>query len=195
MPDKERILSASQAILEATDQIMKKDSNLILIGEGINDPKAIFGTTSNLSLKYGKSRVIESPISENGITGIAIGLAINNFKVLLIHQRVEFALLSIEQIFNNAAKSFYVTNGKHRVPIVIRMIIGRGWGQGPAHSQSLETIFSYIPGLKVLIPSSAYDAKGMLISAFNDPNPVLILEHRWLHFVTGFVPKKFIKQI
>ena len=109
-----------------------------------------------------KVRIIESPISENGITGIAIGLAINNFKVLLIHQRVEFALLSIEQIFNNAAKSFYVTNGKHSVPIVIRMIIGRGWGQGPAHSQSLETIFSYIPGLKVLIPSSAYDAKGML---------------------------------
>ena len=153
-------------------------------------PKGIFGTTSNLSKKYGKNRVIESPISENGITGISIGLAINNFKVLLIHQRVEFALLSIEQIFNNAAKSFYVTNGKHKVPIVIRMVIGRGWGQGPAHSQSFETIFSYVPGLKVLIPSSAYDAKGMLISAINDPNPVLILEHRWFHYVTGSVPKK-----
>ncbi len=188
--NKNRIISASQAILEATDQTLKKDKSLILIGEGINDPKGIFGTTSNLSKKYGKNRVIESPISENGITGISIGLAINNFKVLLIHQRVEFALLSIEQIFNNAAKSFYVTNGKHKVPIVIRMVIGRGWGQGPAHSQSFETIFSYVPGLKVLIPSSAYDAKGMLISAINDPNPVLILEHRWFHYVTGSVPKK-----
>ena len=148
MPDKERILSASQAILEATDQIMKKDSNLILIGEGINDPKAIFGTTSNLSLKYGKSRVIESPISENGITGIAIGLAINNFKVLLIHQRVEFALLSIEQIFNNAAKSFYVTNGKHRVPIVIRMIIGRGWGQDLHIHKVLKLFFHIYQDLK-----------------------------------------------
>ena len=88
--------------------LYSKDKSLILIGEGINDPKGIFGTTSNLSKKYGKNRVIESPISENGITGISIGLAINNFKVLLIHQRVEFALLSIEQIFNNAAKSFYV---------------------------------------------------------------------------------------
>ncbi len=187
---KKRTLTASQAILEATNQIMKKDSSLILIGEGVSDPNGIFGTTSNLLKKHGKKRVIESPISENGITGIAIGLAINNFKVLLIHQRVEFALLSIEQIFNNAAKSFYVTNGKHNVPIVIRMVIGRGWGQGPAHSQSLETIFSCIPGLKVLIPSSAYDAKGMLISAINDPNPVLILEHRWFHYVKGFVPKK-----
>jgi len=190
MQNKKRILSASQAIHEATDQTLKKDKNLILIGEGINDPKGIFGTTSNLYKKYGKTRVIESPISENGITGISIGLAINNFKVILIHQRVEFALLSIEQIFNNAAKSFYVTNGKHNVPIVIRMVIGRGWGQGPAHSQSLETIFSYVPGLKVLIPSSAYDAKGMLITAINDPNPVLILEHRWFHYVRGSVPKK-----
>ena len=190
---KKRILTASEAILEATDQIMKKDKNLIIIGEGVNDPKGIFGTTINLYEKYGKVRIIESPISENGITGIAIGLAINNFKVLLIHQRVEFALLSIEQIFNNAAKSFYVTNGEHSVPIVIRMVIGRGWGQGPAHSQSLETIFSYVPGLKVLIPSSAYDAKGMLISAICDPNPVLILEHRWFHYVKGFVPKKIYK--
>ena len=166
--------------------MMKKDNNLILIGEGINDPKGIFGTTINLSKKYGEKRAIESPISENGITGIAIGLGINNFKVLLVHQRVEFALLSIEQIFNNAAKSFYVTNGQHNVPIVIRMVIGRGWGQGPAHSQSLETIFSYIPGLKILIPSSAYDAKGMLVSAISDPNPVIILEHRWFHYVEGW---------
>ncbi len=193
MPSNKRIISASQAILEATDQFMKKNSNLVLIGEGINDPKGIFGTTSNLSKKYSKNRVIESPISENGITGIAIGLAINNFKVLLVHQRVEFALLSVEQIFNNAAKSFYVTNGIHKVPLVIRMVIGRGWGQGPAHSQSLETVFSCIPGLKVLIPSSAYDAKGMLISALQDPNPVLILEHRWFHYVTGNVPKKIYK--
>ena len=92
-----------------------------------------------------RTRAIESPISENGITGIAIGLGINNFKVLLIHQRVEFALLSIEQIFNNAAKSFYVTNGQHNVPIVIRMVIGRGWGQGPAHSQSLGNNFFLCP--------------------------------------------------
>jgi len=193
MPNKDRILSASEAILEATDQMMKKDNNLILIGEGINDPKGIFGTTINLSKKYGEKRAIESPISENGITGIAIGLGINNFKVLLIHQRVEFALLSIEQIFNNAAKSFYVTNGQHNVPIVIRMVIGRGWGQGPAHSQSLETIFSYIPGLKILIPSSAYDAKGMLVSAISDPNPVIILEHRWFHYVEGVVPSNIYK--
>ena len=193
MPKIKRLLSASEAILEASDQMMKKDNKLILIGEGINDPKGIFGTTSNLFKKYGKDRVIESPISENGITGVSIGLSINGFKVLLIHQRVEFALLSLEQIINNAAKSFYVSNGKHNVPIVIRMVIGRGWGQGPAHSQSLETIFSGTPGLKVIIPSTPYDAKGMLISSIFDPNPVLILEHRWFHFVKGEVPKRIYK--
>ena len=193
MPKVKRILSASEAILEASNQMMKKEKKLILIGEGINDPKGIFGTTSNLFKIYGKERVIESPISENGITGVTIGLSINGFKVLLIHQRVEFALLSLEQIINNAAKSFYVSNGKHNVPIVIRMVIGRGWGQGPAHSQSLETVFSSTPGLKVIIPSTPYDAKGMLISSIIDPNPVLILEHRWFHYVKGDVPKIIYK--
>ena len=185
-----RIISSSEAILEATDQYLKKSKNFLVIGEGVNDPKGIFGTTLDLSKKYGQHRVIESPISENGITGISIGLSLTGFKVLLVHQRVEFALLSIEQIFNNAAKSLYVTNGKHNIPIVIRIIIGRGWGQGPAHSQSLETIFSYIPGLKVIIPSNPYDAKGMLVSSISDPNPVIILEHRWVHNLRGKVPKK-----
>lgn len=193
MPKVKRILSASEAIFEASNQMMKKEKKLILIGEGINDPKGIFGTTSNLFKIYGRERVIESPISENGITGVTIGLSINGFKVLLIHQRVEFALLSLEQIINNAAKSFYVSNGKHNVPIVIRMVIGRGWGQGPAHSQSLETVFSSTPGLKVIIPSTPYDAKGMLISSIIDPNPVLILEHRWFHYVKGDVPKIIYK--
>ena len=193
MPKIKRLLSSSEAILEASDQMMKRDNKLILIGEGINDPKGIFGTTSNLFKIYGKDRVIESPISENGITGVSIGLSINGFKVLLIHQRVEFALLSLEQIINNAAKSFYVSNGKHNVPIVIRMVIGRGWGQGPAHSQSLETVFSSTPGLKVIIPSTPYDAKGMLISSIFDPNPVLILEHRWFHYVKGDVPRRIYK--
>ena len=189
--NKKRIISASEAILEATDLYLKKDTNFLILGEGVNDPKGIFGTTLGLSRIYGKDRIIESPISENGMTGISIGLSMNNFKVLLIHQRVEFALLSLEQIFNNAAKSHFVSNGNHSVPLVIRMIIGRGWGQGPAHSQSLETIFSYVPGLKVLMPSSAYDAKGMLLSSINDLNPVIILEHRWFHFVSGYVPKRF----
>ena len=190
MQTSKRIISVSEAILESTEQYLKKFNDCIVIGEGINDPKGIFGTTLNLSKKFGKARIIESPISENGVTGISIGLSMNDFKVLLVHQRTEFALLSLEQIFNNAAKSYYVSNGSYNVPIVIRMIIGRGWGQGPAHSQSLETVFSYIPGLKVLMPSSAYDAKGMLWSALEDPNPVLIIEHRWLHYVKGVVPKK-----
>ncbi len=193
MHKNKRIITASEAILESTEQYLDKFKNFIVIGEGVNDPKGIFGTTLNLFKKFGNSRIIESPVSENGITGISIGLSMNHFKVLLVHQRVEFALLSLEQIFNNAAKSFYVSNGTHKIPIVIRMIVGRGWGQGPAHSQSLETIFSHIPGLKVLMPSSPYDAKGMLWSALEDPNPVLIIEHRWFHYVRGYVPKKNYK--
>ncbi len=193
MQKNKRIITSSDAILEATEQYLKKHQNFVVIGEGVSDPKGIFGTTLNLQKKFGNQRIIESPISENGMTGISIGLSMNSFKVLLIHQRVEFALLSLEQIFNNAAKSFYITNGVHNIPIVIRMIIGRGWGQGPAHSQSLETIFSYIPGLKVLMPSSPFDAKGMLWSALEDPNPVLILEHRWFHYTTGNVPKASFK--
>tara|TARA_B100000989_G_scaffold275171_1_gene234517 strand:+ start:277 stop:1374 length:1098 start_codon:yes stop_codon:yes gene_type:complete len=193
MQNKKRIINSANAIKEATQQMLDKDKNLVIMGEGVCDPKAIFNTTKDLQKKFGRSRVIETPISENGLTGITIGLSINKIKVILIHQRVEFALLSLEQIFNNAAKTFFVSNGIHNIPIVIRMVIGRGWGQGPAHSQSLETIFSYIPGLKVIMPGTAKDAKGMLISAIEDPNPVLILEHRWFHYVTGDVPKKIFK--
>ena len=184
-----RKISTSDALLEATKQAMLREPGMIVIGEGVSDPKAIFGTTSGLLEEFGPRRVIETPIAENGLTGIAIGAALSGLKPLFIHQRVEFALLALEQIFNNAAKMHYVTNGKHTVPLTIRLIFGRGWGQGPAHSQSLESIFAHIPGLKVLLPSNPYDAKGMLSAAMKDPNPVVMLEHRWIHSIIGEVPE------
>jgi pyruvate dehydrogenase E1 component beta subunit len=110
--------------------------------------------------------------------------------VIALH-RVEFSLLAFEQIVNNAAKAHYISNGQHRVPLVIRMVVGRGWGQGPEHSQSLEAIFAHFPGLKVVMPAFAADAKGMLIAAIEDDNPVIFIEHRWLHSASGHVPEGY----
>jgi pyruvate/2-oxoglutarate/acetoin dehydrogenase E1 component len=184
-----RIISVAQAIREATDLAMARDNRVYIVGEGVADPKGIFGTTGGLLDKYGPERVVEMPISENGMTGVAIGSAIGGQRPIMVHQRVDFALLAMEQLVNNAAKARYVSSGHHKVPMVVRMIIGRGWGQGPAHSQSLETLFAYLPGLKLVMPATAYEAKGLLIAAIEDDNPVIFLEHRWVHYSTGRVPE------
>ncbi len=185
-----RILNAASAIHEATVQAMRADRRVIVLGEGVNDPKAIFGTTANLASEFGKHRCLEMPLSENGFTGMAVGAAMLGTRPIVIHQRVEFALLALEQLANNAAKLHYVSNGAHRVPLVVRLIVGRGWGQGPAHSQSLEALFAYIPGLKVVMPSGAADAKSLLLAAIADDSPVIFIEHRWVHYATGHVPER-----
>jgi pyruvate/2-oxoglutarate/acetoin dehydrogenase E1 component len=183
----ERVIDAASAIREALDLVLARKPNAYVIGEGVCDPKAIFGTTAGLLAKYGPKRVVEMPVAENGLTGIAIGSALLGQRPIMIHQRVDFALLALEQLFNNAAKTYYVSNGRHSVPLVVRMIVGRGWGQGPAHSQSLESIFAHIPGLKVVMPSIPADCKGLLIGAVEDGNPVMFIEHRWIHYVKGKV--------
>ena len=167
---------------------MELDPSVYIMGLGVTDPKGIFGTTLGLEKKFGSKRVLDMPVAENGMTGIAIGSALVGMRPILTHQRVDFMLLSLDQIINNAAKWHYMFGGKMRVPLVIRMIIGRGWGQGPQHSQSLQALFAHIPGLKVVMPSTAYDAKGLLISAIEDNNPVIFIEHRWLYNITGIVP-------
>mgnify|MGYP006084214747 CR=1 FL=1 len=188
-----RKLEFNKSINEALEISMKKNSKVILLGLGVDDPKSIFGTTHNLVEKFGKKRVFDMPTAENGMTGIAIGASLSGFFPVITHQRVEFALLSMEQIINQAAKWFYMNAGQMSVPIVIRLIVGRGWGQGPQHSQSLENLFSSIPGLKVVCPSSARDAKGLLISSIEDKNPVIFYEHRWLHQTYSDVPKGYYK--
>ncbi|HEX2874257.1 MAG TPA: thiamine pyrophosphate-dependent enzyme [Polyangiaceae bacterium] len=184
-----RVISAAAAIHEATVQAMRADRRVIVLGEGVNDPKAIFGTTANLAKEFGAGRCLEMPLAENGFTGMAVGAAVLGTRPIVIHQRVEFALLALEQLANNAAKLHYVSNGQHRVPLVVRLIVGRGWGQGPAHSQSLEALFAYLPGLKVVMPSSAADAKRLLLASIADENPVIFIEHRWVHYATGHVPE------
>jgi len=182
-----RILSAADAIREATAAAMDRDDRVFVMGEGATDPKGIFGTTSGLVERFGPERVMEMPVAENGWTGIAIGAALMGQRPILVHQRVEFCLLAMEQLVNNAAKIHYVSGGRHRAPLVVRLVVGRGWGQGPAHSQSLEALFAHVPGLKVVMPSSAADAKGLLLGAIEDDGPVVVLEHRWVHYATGHV--------
>ncbi len=181
----------AQAINSATEIMMEKDPTTMLYGLGVPDPKGIFGTTLDLHKKFGNERVMDMPTAENGMTGVAIGSAIMGMRPIMTHQRVEFALLAIEQIFNQAAKWHYMTAGQLKVPMVIRLIIGKGWGQGPQHSQSLEAIFAHIPGLRVVMPATPYDAKGLLISSIEENNPVIYMEHRWLHNTHGEVPEGY----
>jgi pyruvate dehydrogenase E1 component beta subunit len=188
--DHSREITYAEAIREATELAMDEDPSVVLMGLGVPDPKGIFGTTSGLREKFGSTRVLDAPISENALTGMVIGGALAGLKPILTHQRVDFALLSLEQIINQAAKWYYMFDGRGgSVPIVIRMIIGRGWGQGPQHSQSLHSLFAHIPGLRVVAPSTPNEAKGVLLSAIKDPNPVIYLEHRWLHGLKGPVDK------
>ena len=185
----ERLITAAEAIREGLDAALGEHPEAYLIGEGVTDPGGIFGTTKGLLEKYGPQRVMDMPVSENGLTGIAVGSALMGQRPIMTHQRVDFALLCLEQLFNAAAKSHYVTNGHHRVPLTVRMVIGRGWGQGPQHSQCLDTLFAHIPGLKVVMPTFPADFKGMLLSSIDDDNPVIFLEHRWLHYASGHVPE------
>lgn len=186
----ERCLSFAKAILEATDQCIAADTSVYIIGLGVTDPKGVFGTTIGLEGKYGSRRVLDMPVSENGMTGIAIGSAIMGMRPIMTHQRIDFMLLAMDQIINNAAKWHYMFDGKMKVPLVIRLIVGQGWGQGPQHSQSLQAIFAHIPGLKVVMPATPYDAKGLFIESVRDDNPVIFIEHRWLHNITGHVPEE-----
>jgi pyruvate dehydrogenase E1 component beta subunit len=175
--------------LEATDQAMAADPAVYVMGLGVPDPKGTFGTTLGLQEKYGPNRVMDMPTSENAMTGVAIGSAIAGMRPIMTHQRVDFFLLALDQLINNAAKWHYMFGGQMRVPLVIRLMIGRGWGQGPQHAQTLHSLFAHIPGLKVVMPSTPYDAKGLLLSSIDDDHPVVFLEHRWLHGVYGDVPE------
>ncbi len=188
-----RKLTYAQAILEATDQCLAKDKSVYIMGLGVTDPKGVFGTTLGLEKKYG-NRLMDMPVAENAMTGVAIGSCLMGMRPILTHQRVDFMILSLDQIINNAAKWHYMFGGKMKVPLVIRMLIGRGWGQGPQHSQSLQSLFAHIPGLKVVMPVTAYDAKGLLISAVEDDNPVIFIEHRWLYGISDYVPEKMYRE-
>nr|ACA21554.1 acetoin dehydrogenase beta chain [Candidatus Pelagibacter ubique] len=160
---------------------MKKNSRIISFGLGIDDPKNIFGTTKNLQKKFGLNRIFDTPTSENAMTGIGVGLSLDGFIPIMVHQRLDFFLLAMDQLVNSAAKWKYMFGGGNNVKMLIRLIIGRGWGQGPTHSQNLQTWFAHVPGLKVVSPTFPSDARKGIVNAINENGPVIFLEHRWLH--------------
>ena len=185
----ERKLSYVDAIREATDQEMARDSSVVVFGLDVDDPKAIQGTTRGLQEKYGPERVFGTPLSEDGMTGIAIGMALAGLRPMHIHIRMDFLLLAMNQLINVAAKARYMYGGQVHVPVVVRAMIGKSWGQGAQHSQALYSFFMHVPGVKVVAPTTPYDAKGCLIHAIRDNDPVLYIEHRILHFQSGPVPE------
>lgn len=182
------MMTFAKAINDGLSVAMTIDSNVICYGLGATDPKGMFGTTLGLYEKFGPERVFDMPTSENAMTGIGIGAALYGLRPILTHQRLDFALLSMDQLVNNAAKWRFMFGRQRGVPLTVRMILGRGWGQGPTHSQNLQAWFAHIPGLKVVMPSSAGDAKGLLLASIFDDDPVIFLEHRWLHNLQGEVP-------
>lgn len=185
-----RGITYREALLEATAQMLASDKSVFVLGEGVDDSGGVFGTTRDLHKKFGKERVIDTPLAENGVTGIAVGAALAGMRPILVHMRVDFMPLSMDQIMNHAAKWHYMFGGKVSVPLTIRSIIGRGWGSAAQHSQSLQSLFAHIPGLKVVMPATPYDAKGMLRSSVYDGNPVVFIEHRWLYEHLGHVPEE-----
>ena len=183
-----RRLSYVDAVREATDQEMARDQSVILFGLDVDDPKAIQETTRGLAPKYGPARVFGTPLSEDAMTGTAVGMALAGLRPIHVHIRMDFLMLAMNQLVNVAAKSRYMFGGRVSVPLVVRSIIGKSWGQGAQHSQGLYSFFMHVPGLKVVAPATPYDAKGCLIAAVRDDNPVLYVEHRLLHFQHGPVP-------
>ncbi len=188
--ESKRVISYRQAINEALRQEMERDEKVFVYGLDVDDHKRTFGSGEGLLEQFGAKRYFSTPLSEDAMMGLGIGAAINGLRPVNVHIRVDFLLLAMNQLANMAASLHYGSNGKLSVPLVIRAIIGRGWGQGFQHSKTMQSVFAHIPGLKVVMPTTPYDAKGMLISAIRDNNPVLILEHRLLYWQEGLVPEE-----
>lgn len=182
-----RTLSYREALNEALVEEMARDERVFVFGLDVPDHKRIFGSTKGLVERFGPERCFGTPLSEEAMTGLALGAAISGLRPVHVHIRVDFLILALNQLFNMVSNLRYVTGGYHKVPLVIRAIIGRGWGQGAQHSKSLQSVFAHVPGLKVVMPTTPNDAKGLLVSAIRDDNPVLVLEHRWLYDVSGEV--------
>ncbi|WP_366510401.1 alpha-ketoacid dehydrogenase subunit beta [Marivita sp.] len=183
-----RELSYAEAIREAMDIAMVRDERVILMGEDIGVYGGAFGVTGDLVEKYGTDRVMDTPISELGGAGVAVGAAMTGLRPIFEFQFSDFATLGMEQIVNQAAKIRYMLGGAVSVPVVMRFPSGSGTGAAAQHSQSLEAWTAHVPGLKVVQPATPADAKGLLLAALEDPDPVMIYEHKILYKMKGHVP-------
>ena len=183
-------MTYTEAVLQSTRTAMRENPNVVVLGQGVNDFKGIFGTTLGLAEEFGVDRVVDTPLAEDGMTGVAIGAALNGLYPIQTHIRADFALLAMNQIVNHAASYKYMFGGQFEVPMLIRMVIGRSWGQGAQHSKSLQSVFGHIPGLMVLMPASAdsiLESYPYVIA--NHRGPVISLEHR-LMFDVQFLERE-----
>jgi acetoin:2,6-dichlorophenolindophenol oxidoreductase subunit beta len=184
-----RKLQYSLAINEALHQMMATDETVFLIGQGVKSPWYVGNTTQGLLDRFGEDRVIDTPISENSITGAAVGSAIAGMKAIVIHPRMDFMFFAMDPIVNQAANWHYMNGGKASVPVVFWGIINRYGEQAAQHSQAIHGLFANIPGLKVVMPATAYDAKGLMIESIQDPNPIVFVDERLLYRVEDPVPE------
>jgi pyruvate dehydrogenase E1 component beta subunit len=185
-----RVTSYVQALREAIEHAMKNDSSVFLLGQGVDDPGGMFGVTKGFKEIYGPSRVFDTPVSEEGMTGICNGAALMGMRPIYFHNRPDFLLLAFNQIVNHGSKLHWMDNGTNSVPLVIWSAIGRGWGSGPQHSQAIQGLLLGVPGIRIVMPSTPYDAKGLMTTAIRDNNPVIFIEHRWLMRREGIVPEE-----
>ena len=188
-PAEGRVVAYPKAINEALDLALGRDARVFVLGQGVDDPSAMFGCTRGLKEKYGGERVFDTPVAEESVMGVSAGAAMNGMRPVFMHNRPDFILLTFNQLVNHASKYHYMDNGKTLVPMVVWSAIGRGWGSGSQHSQSIQGLLLGVPGLKIVMPSTPHDAKGLLLSAISDNNPVLVFEHRWLMKKDGVVPE------
>lgn len=185
-----RRIDFAGAIREAMWQEMERDPSVFVFGIGVPNSDNVFGTTKGLQDRFGSDRFFDTPLSEDAMTGFGLGAAINGLRPIHIHIRVDFLILAMNQLVNMLSTYSYSTLGQGKAPMVIRAIVGRGWGQGYQHSKSLHSTFAHIPGLKVVLPTTPGDAKGLLTSAIRDDNPVVFIEHRWLYWAEDEVPEE-----
>ena len=183
-------LNVGDAIREATEQLMAADDRYLIIGQGVNSPWYVGATTRGLFDKFGPERVLDTPISEDAVTGAAVGMAMTGLRPMVIHPRMDFALLGLEQLLGQAANWHYMTGGRVCIPLVARLIVNRGGQQAAQHSQSLQAILAHVPGLKVVMPSDAYDAKGLLVAALLSDDPVVFIDDRWTYDTATEVPRE-----
>lgn len=185
-----RTITYAEALHEAVRQEMASDPRVFVFGLGVDDAKGMYGTTAGLHEEFGRDRCFDTPLAEDAMTGVAIGAALAGMRPIHVHQRMDFLLLCMNQLVNIAAKTAYMFAGACAVPIVVRGIIGRSWGQGAQHSQALHSFFMHVPGIRVTAPTTPHDAKGCLIAAIRDDNPVIVMEHRMLYGNRGIVPEE-----
>jgi len=188
-----RKITYAQAIKEAMEQMMEKDKRVFLIGQGVTSPWYVGDSCEGLLERFGEKRVIDTPVSEAAVTGVAAGAAMAGMKPVLVHPRMDFMFLAMDQIVNQAANWSYMFGGEVNVSLVIRGIINRGGEQAAQHSQAIQAMFFHVPGLKVVMPATPYDAKGLLTAAIQDPNPVIYIDDRWLYDLEDNVPPKIYK--